>query len=64
MGDGCHSPAGGTRVGVGAAHLPRPPQAAQVPALKAEFVVEREPRRESLGTYIKIPFVMTRDSKA
>ena len=64
MGDGCHSPAGGTRVGVGAAHLPRPPRAAEVSALKAEFVVERKPCRELLGTYIKIPFVTTQDSKA
>lgn len=64
MGDGCRSPAGGTGVGVGAAHLPRPPRAAEVSALKAEFVVERKPRRELLGTYIKIPFVTTQDSKA
>ena len=63
--DGHLGPAGGTRVGVGAAHLHRPTSphprswAAQVPAPKADFVVERKPLRESLGTYIKIPLVMT-----
>lgn len=54
----------GQGLGWGLATSPGPPSlapswAAQVPAPKAEFVVESKPLRESLGTYIKIPFVMT-----
>ena len=49
---------------VGAAPLPQTPREAQVLALKAEPVVERKPHHASLGSYIKIPFLMTQDSKA